>query len=137
MYSRQPPELSSKKSISAVEPPVYSPPSGFQLTSIDESPRITQQLKGSNLEGKEIWYITAPVSVPLSSIENMSLQAIQEHKVVLSHNGDDYAVIEDSSGANESTMVMLPKSSDDGYHTGKHTNPVKLSPTKPGRKTSH
>jgi hypothetical protein len=137
MYSRETPKLLSTKSISAFEPRVYSPPPGFQLASIDESPRISQQLKGSNLEGKEIWYITAPVSVPLSSIEDMSLQAIQERKVVLSHDGDDYAVIADSSEANESTMVMLPKSSDDGYHTGKHINPVKLSPTKSGRKTSH
>lgn len=137
MFSRQVQKLSSTSSVSVDKLVVYSPPSGFVLTSVDETPRISQQLKGSNLEGKEIWYITAPASVPVSSIEDLSLQAIQERKVILSQNGDDYAFMADTSDTSESTKVMIPKSSDGGYHTGMHTYSVTPSPTKSDRKISH
>jgi hypothetical protein len=100
----------------------YRPPLGFEQASIDEAPRISQILNNSNLEGKEIWYITAPAAVPLSSLEDLSLQAIQERKQILSYNGDDYAFVPDSSESNASTKVMVPNSSNDGYRTGRYTD---------------
>jgi DNA-directed RNA polymerase I subunit RPA34.5 len=72
------------------------------------------------LEGKQIWYITAPASVPLSSIEQVSLRDIEKNKKVLSHMGNDYGFIQDAAEVKTYSKIMTPNSSDDGYRTGKY-----------------
>jgi hypothetical protein len=77
-------------------------------------------LKDSNLEGKEIWYITAPASVPLSSIKEFSLQGVEENKEILSYNGDEYALVPDASEAMAHTKVMVPNGPGNDYLAGRH-----------------
>ena len=120
MFSRDAQKGSETKIVSVEKSPAYSPPSGFKAASIDEAPRVSQLLTGSNLEGKEIWYITAPALVPLSSIEGLSLQAIKEREQIASHDGDGYAFVPDANEANRFTKVMVPNSSNDGYHTSRY-----------------
>jgi hypothetical protein len=109
----------SAKEVSFERPATYTPPSGFEVASIDDAQRVSHLLKDSNLRGKEIWYITAPASVSLSSVEELSLLNIQERKEILSHNGDAYAFVPDASEAKSYTKVMVPNSSDDSYHIGR------------------
>jgi hypothetical protein len=100
----------------------YRPPSGFELASLeDEAPEASQLFEKSNLEGKQIWYMTAPASVPISSIQKTSLAEITNGNAILSHNGNDYSFIQDSSEDITYTKVMVPKSSDDGYRVGNYT----------------
>lgn len=128
---------SNTKTVSVEKIPAYRPPSGFEPASIDEAPRISQLLTGPNLEGKEIWYITAPASVALSSIEGLSMQAIQEREQIVSHNGDGYAFVPDANEANGFTKVMVPNSSNDGYHTGTYLTQIQPSQTKTCRENLH
>jgi hypothetical protein len=79
----------------------------------------SQLFKRSNLEGKQIWYLTAPASVPVSSIQEISLQDAKNGKAILSHNGEDYGFVQDSAEDSMHTKIMVPNSSDDGYRTGK------------------
>lgn len=123
MFLSQPLKLSNTTVVSVEKTIEYKPPSGFELASTDEAQRISQLLNGSNLEGKEIWYITAPASVPLGSIEGLSLHGVKERKDVLSYNGDGFSFAPGASEAKASTKVMVPNTSDGGYHTGKHTSP--------------
>ena len=110
------------KIVSFKEASPYKPPSGFELASLkDEAPEASQLFKKSNLEGKQIWYMTAPASVPISSIQKTSLVKITNGNAVLSHNGNDYRIIQDSSEDITYTKVMVPKSSDDGYRAGSYT----------------
>jgi hypothetical protein len=73
------------------------------------------------MEGKQIWYITAPASVPISSIQEMSLANIQNGNVVLSHNDNDYGIVQDSSADVRYTKVMVTTGAEDEYRTGNHT----------------
>lgn len=122
MFDRHALKVSSTTAGAVEKPFVYRPPSGFEPASINEAQRISQLLKGSNIEGKEIWYITAPASVPLSSIEGLSLLAVKERKKILSYKGDDYAFASGASEVKASTKVMVPNTSDGSYRTGKHAD---------------
>ena len=64
--------------------------------------------------------MTAPASVPLSSLRQTSLAKITTGNTVLSHNGDDYGFIQDYSEDIAYTKIMVPKSSDDGYRAGNY-----------------
>jgi hypothetical protein len=125
------------------EPGSYSPPTGFESASVKGTPKSSQLFKESNLQGKQIWYITAPASAPLSSIEELSLLDIKEHRKVLSHKGDDYGFIEDESEATAITKVLVPSSSDDGYRSGRQTyintsfTPLRLVAKTPVTKILH
>jgi len=74
--------------------------------------------KRSNLEGKQIWYFTAPAAVSISSIEQMSLEDATAGKAILNHNGSKYSFMRDSAENKTYTQIMLLQSSD-GYRTGK------------------
>lgn len=104
-------------SFKAVTP--YKPPTGFEPTSLNGAPKASQLFKKSNLEGKQIWYFTAPASVPISAVEEMSLQAAKESRTVISHNGSDYGFVQDAAEDKVYTKIMVPSSSDDGYRAGK------------------
>jgi hypothetical protein len=98
----------------------YTPPSGFEAKSIDADTKSSKLFIESNIKGKQIWYITAPASVPLSAIEKISLRDIEKGKKVLSHNGNDYSFMQDPAQVKTYSKVLTPNSSDDGYRTSKY-----------------
>lgn len=87
--------------------------------SFNGTPKASQTFKKSSLEGKKIWYFTAPVSVPMSSIKNMSLKDAKDGKPILEHNGDQYGFVQDSAQDKTHTKIIVPKGSEDGYRTSK------------------
>jgi len=105
-------------------PAPFKPPPGFENTSIDDSPKASKFLKKSNLEGKQIWYITAPASVSISSIEKISLQDIKDGKPILLHEGSNYGFAQDIAQDKTYTKIMAPNESNDGYCTGKYISPI-------------
>jgi hypothetical protein len=72
----------------------------------------------SNLEGKQIWCITAPASVPISSIGSTALRDMEKGGKVLTYNHNDYRFTQDATDEKAYFKIMNPNSSDDGYHTG-------------------
>jgi hypothetical protein len=76
--------------------------------------------KKSNIDGKQIWYFTAPASVPISTMENMSWLDVKNGNAVLNYQGGDYGFLHDSAEDKTYTKIMVPNSSDDGYRTGKY-----------------
>ena len=66
----------------------------------------------TNLAGKEIWHITAPSSVPISSIKEVSQQSILSRSSILTYKGSDYGLIPDS-GTEEA--LLLPSAEDNNY----------------------
>ena len=79
--------------------------------------KASQMFEKSNLKGKQIWYFTAPASVPISSIESMSLLDVKAGEPVLKHKNDDYGFMQDSAEDKTYTKIMVPSSSDNGYKT--------------------
>jgi hypothetical protein len=101
------------------EPSPYKPPAGFENASLDSTPKAAQTFKKLNLEGKEIWYFTAPASLSLSSIEQMSLKDAKAGKAILNHKGNEYGFIRVAAEDKTYTKIMVPHGSDDGYRTSK------------------
>jgi len=110
---------SNTKTASVEERAPYKPPTGFEPSSCDENAKASKLFKEADLEGKQIWYFTAPGSVPISSIQHMSLQDAKDGKKIFSHNGKDYGFVQDVAEDKTYTKIMVP-SSKDGYRAGKH-----------------
>ncbi|KAH6721272.1 DNA-directed RNA polymerase I subunit RPA34.5-domain-containing protein [Leptodontidium sp. MPI-SDFR-AT-0119] len=112
--TKQPAKKPTTNIVSFHAPTPYRPPPGFDLTSLDGTLKASQLLKESGLEGKQIWYFTAPASVPISSIKAMSLLDAKNGKTVLTHDGNDYGFMKDLAEDTTYTRIMVP-SSDVGY----------------------
>ncbi|TEY84206.1 hypothetical protein BOTCAL_0019g00300 [Botryotinia calthae] len=93
----------------------FKPPPGFEKSSSKNSSKAPQLFSKSNLEGKEIWYITAPASVPIASVMEMSLRDAKLGKAVFSQNGNDYGFVHDPLDDKAYTKILLPSNSKDGY----------------------
>lgn len=109
-------EQSSEKSVKvadhasqAAPAPPYNPPAGY--VPVDTS-SAAHSFSRSQFEGKQIWHISAPSNVPLSSITELALDAIKTGEPILNHDGIDYIVAEDTS-SNATTTIFIP--GQDGY----------------------
>lgn len=101
----------------------FKPPPGFEKSSSKNSSKTPQLFSKSNLEGKEVWYITAPASVPLASVTEMSLRDAKLGKAVFSQNGNDYGFVHDPLDDKAYTKILLPSNSKDGYSIGNLPRP--------------
>ena len=102
--------------------PPFEPPPGFGSTNISFSPSsfISENFAPANLKGKQIWHITAPDSVPLASIKQISRQSILEGSTVLSHQGTDYGLVSDLADSDCSQKILLvPSSNINQYHSSR------------------
>jgi hypothetical protein len=99
----------------------YSPPSGFEKYSSNQEAKtkVSQVFSPSNLAGKQLWYITAPASVPISAVKEVSLQNVQVGKPALSLNGREYGFVQGHADEKGCTKIMVPDGNSTGYHLGK------------------
>ncbi|KAI9860203.1 MAG: hypothetical protein M1813_006313 [Trichoglossum hirsutum] len=91
--------------------PVYQPPHGFQPLSTDPSfSRTSKLLDPANLAGKQIWHITAPVSVPVDALKEVSAQKVMNGEAALSHGGSEYAfvVMDEPATGPSQTILLVP-----------------------------
>ena len=96
--------------VSSVTAKPFDAPAGY--TSLDMSSRSA--LSNADLQGKQVWHITAPANLPISSLTEVALDSIQSGKPVLSHKGVDYVMSEDKGAqSGNATLVLLPEK--DGY----------------------
>ncbi|CAD6455188.1 2a744ecb-b7f9-4ff3-bf45-b479611c3a5f [Sclerotinia trifoliorum] len=109
-----PPSKKDAKTVSMKVAP-FKPPPGFEKTSSKNSSITSQLFNKSNLEGKEIWYITAPASVPINSVKEISLQDAKLGKAVFSHDDNDYGFINDPLEDKTYTKILIPSNPKDGY----------------------
>ncbi|KAH9826601.1 DNA-directed RNA polymerase I [Teratosphaeria destructans] len=86
----------------------FVPPSGYTPLEIPDIAAMPVE----SLGGKQIWHITAPSGVPLSSIAEVSLDVLRSGKPVLSHKGADYTLNEENVG-DANPYIYLPGK--DGY----------------------
>lgn len=61
----------------------------------------------SNLRGKQIYHVTAPSFLPLSSVKEISLAKIIQGEPVLTHQGINYGIPADSLSQKESNKKTL------------------------------
>lgn len=101
----------------------YKPPAGFESTSISVHPASTLSdiLAPSNLQGKQIWHITAPDSVPISLVREVSMQNIGNHVSILEYHGAKYGLVPELGGEQASSRtLLLPSTQTNDYQPAKN-----------------
>lgn len=53
----------------------------------------------SSLGGKQIWYITAPSSIPVDMIKEVSLESVAKGEAALNYKGTDYGFVVNGEGS--------------------------------------
>jgi hypothetical protein len=69
-----------------------------------------------NLEGKQIWHITAPAGVSLSELTEMAMDQAMNGEAVLQHKGTSYGFSRAEQSYDGACEVMVPM--EDGYRAG-------------------
>lgn len=111
-----------QKSIPEQPIPIYEPPAGFESTSISfhAASKLSEILAPSNLQGKQIWHITAPESVPISSVKEVSTKNIGNGASVLEYHGAKYGLIPESDAEQASSRaLLLPSTQTNDYRPSK------------------
>ena len=72
-------------------------------------PQATSLLSAPALAAKQLWYITAPASVPISSIRSVSLRDVQAGRPAITVHGQSYGFVRPDSGADAHTRVLVPR----------------------------
>ena len=101
------PQLKEK---SEPPPSPFQPPKGFEISAVpsQKSSRVSELFAQSNLRGKQVWHITVPASVSITSINEVSLHDIQNGTSVLSHESANYGFIsgEDVKRENKQSLLL-------------------------------
>ena len=95
------------QAVPAIPPKAFKPPSGFTLLESDLLSACLP-LSPSNLDGKQIWQITAPSSLSLQSIKEISLESLRSSQPVLTQNGIQYVLSESLDTDGDACTVLLP-----------------------------
>lgn len=113
-----------QKSVPQQPAPTYEPPVGFKSTSISLHPasKLSEILAPSNLQGKEIWHITAPETVPISLMKQVSTQKIGNGASILDYHGANYGLVPESEVEPASRRALfLPSNQTNEYQSSKTT----------------
>jgi hypothetical protein len=115
--------------VNSAAPVRFIPPTGFEPATIKNEGNVAGSFKKANMSGKQVWYITAPSSVSISSIQTMSLLDIKNGDSVYAQDGIGYGfsqALQDDLEESSNTVVMVPDTKD-GYRTGKHIPSIKIT----------
>lgn len=95
----------------------YVPPEDFKAVSTERAASSTNTNMFKNLNGKQIWHITAPEGVSLKDLTHLAMDKVRNGEAVLDHKGAQYGFspVENVNGRE----VMIPGAN--GYKAGKHT----------------
>ncbi|KAI7977319.1 hypothetical protein EIK77_004735 [Talaromyces pinophilus] len=85
----------------------FVPPSGFRPSSAKSRASAAISSALSNLEGKQVFHITAPSHLPLSEIKQIAFGKAASGEPILSHKGVDYGLVETTRQQKQSSETLL------------------------------
>jgi hypothetical protein len=93
----------------------YVPPEDFKAASTERAASSTPTNLLKNLDGKQIWHITAPEGISLKDLKQLAMDKAQKGEAVLEHKGTSYSFAPAWAGAG-GREVMIPVAG--GYIAG-------------------
>ncbi|KAJ5978722.1 hypothetical protein N7501_002064 [Penicillium viridicatum] len=106
--SEMKPSSSSGKKVIISGPQPYKPPAGFKSAKKHAPPSSKASSLLSNLNGKQVIHLTAPASLPLSQVKEVSMAKIMQGEPIISHDGVNYGIpVEALSEADPATKSLL------------------------------
>lgn len=85
----------------------FVPPSGFKPPTGKTRPSAAISSALSNLEGKQVFHITAPAYLPLSEIKQITFGKVASGEPILSHKGVEYGLVETTRQQKQSSETLL------------------------------
>ncbi|OTA52908.1 hypothetical protein K449DRAFT_402289 [Hypoxylon sp. EC38] len=100
--------------------PAWLNSSNFVLrkaSSDNPGKEVSEFLSKTNLEGKQVWYFTAPASLPITVLKEMEidLSKAATGEALLKHNGDDYGIELESHATSTQIQLLIPSQAGDNY----------------------
>ncbi|KAI5361412.1 Putative DNA-directed RNA polymerase I, subunit RPA34.5 [Septoria linicola] len=83
----------------------FKAPSGFSGVQVTNA-----TFSANSFPGRQIWHIVAPSNVPLKSLADVSLDAIQSGAAILRHKDTEYSLIEDANPNDKFDNIVTPSS---------------------------
>lgn len=76
------------------------------------------------MEGKQVWYFTAPASIPITVLKEMEIDLGKalSGKAILDHDGDSYGLVMEEHATNAQIQLLIPSKGGEKY------NPCESSP---------
>ena len=115
--SPRPVSSSSQQAELGASPPVpYKPPPGFEIARIpDISSPVLAAFEPASLQGKQIWQISVPSSIPVETITTIPSNSMTNGSPILTHNGIQYNLSLQREGVSQSEMILLPDADKNMY----------------------
>lgn len=93
---------------------------GFELRRADESndaSDVARVFRQAKLEGKQLWYFTAPSSVPITVVEKLAIpvEQAEQGKAILNHEDEDYGMSFDDALTSKTIKLLIPNKAGDKY----------------------
>ncbi|KAI0195233.1 DNA-directed RNA polymerase I subunit RPA34.5-domain-containing protein [Xylaria flabelliformis] len=115
----------TKESVSQVSRAQWLNNSDFMLrkaSSDNPGKEVADFFSNANLEGKQVWYFTAPASLPITVLKDMEIDLSKATNggSLLTHNGDNYGLDLESYATNTQIQLLIPSSGGDKYTSLNH-----------------
>ncbi|KAI8947489.1 DNA-directed RNA polymerase I subunit RPA34.5-domain-containing protein [Xylaria longipes] len=115
----------TKESASQVSRTQWLNNSDFMLrkaSSDNPGKEVADFFSNANLEGKQVWYFTAPASLPITVLKDMEIDLSKATNggPLLTHNGDNYGLDLESYATNTQIQLLIPSSGGDKYTSLNH-----------------
>ncbi|KAI1173791.1 DNA-directed RNA polymerase I subunit RPA34.5-domain-containing protein [Nemania sp. FL0916] len=113
------------RSTSALSQAAWLNGSDFTLrkaSSNNPGKEVADFFSTANLEGKQLWYFTAPASLPITVLKDMEIDLANAAKggSLLTHNGDSYGLDLEPYATNTQIQLLIPSHSGDKYSSLNH-----------------
>lgn len=88
-----------------------------KASSDNPAKEVTEFFNKTNLEGKQVWYFTAPASLPITVLKDMEIDLTKAAMgdTLLSYKGDDYSVELEAHATNTQIQLLIPSQGGDNY----------------------
>ncbi|TQS37461.1 hypothetical protein Golomagni_02062 [Golovinomyces magnicellulatus] len=94
--------------------PSFQPPKDYVPQKLQENSTVSRLLCESNLKGKQIWYITVPSSLDITTLNSIPSTSIVSGEPVIRKDDDDYEFSSDPSHC-QNLKIIVPMASEEGY----------------------
>jgi len=100
----------------------YALPPGFEAVRIPSQPtsRQAEIFSPTSLQGKQLWHITVPAGVSITSVTEVATQSVQDGSAILSYKGADYGLIAELENSDTRERLLLPSAEENKYMPSSH-----------------
>ncbi|KAI0598379.1 DNA-directed RNA polymerase I subunit RPA34.5-domain-containing protein [Biscogniauxia sp. FL1348] len=113
-------DKAAAESSTEVARPQWLNNSDFMLrkaSSDNPGKEVAEFFNNANLEGKQLWYFTAPASLPITVLKDMEidLAKVTSGGPLLKHEGDDYGLDLEPYATSTQIQLLIPSHGGDKY----------------------